>query len=136
MAQTRAPSIRVLTSTFRDVDLARAKLIRQAIKIEGYEKLMVFCETHCPKATEQFRKFYNMPSKGQIRAHVLDELLGTYGVEYLFKNSEGLAGHCSMPSDELICTYLNAGDSYAATLIKHHGRWQVGCWGSIAESYL
>lgn len=136
MAQTRAPSIKTLTSTFRDVDSARAKLIRRAIKIEGYEKLMVFCETHCPKATEQFRKFYNMPSKGQIRAYVLDELLGTYGVEYLLKTSEGLAGHCSMTSDKLICTYLNSGDTYAATLLEFRGRWQVGCWGDIAERYL
>ncbi len=67
---------------------------------------------------------------------MLDEFLNTFGVEYLFATSEGLQGHCSLPSDELICTYLNAGDTYTTTLLKHHGRWQIGAWGDIAERYL
>jgi len=133
---TRAPSIRTLCSSLKDVTPATAKMIRTAIKLEGYEELMVFAEAHCPKTTEHFRRCYNMPSKAEVRAAVLDELLGTFGVEYLFKGSEGLSSYCSLPSDKLVLTYLNAGDTYAATLVKPAGKgWRLGCWGDIAERY-
>jgi hypothetical protein len=132
----RAPSIKALTTCLKDVDVSKARLIREAIKIEGKEGLIVFAEAHCPKCVEHFRRCYNMPSRGDIRAAILDELLDTCGVEYLFKTSEGLSSWCSLPSDELILTYCNAGDTYATTLIRYRGRWQIGCYGDVAERYL
>lgn len=132
---TVAPSIKTLTSSLKDVDVARAKLIRTAIKIESYEDLGSFADKHCPKTTAWFQQCFNSPNKGDVRAHILDELLGTFGVEYLFKGSDGLRCDPESQHDSPICTYLNAGDTYATTLLKYRGRWQVGCWGDIAEKY-
>ncbi len=129
---TRAPSVKTLCS-LKDVTPALAKQLRTVIKLESYEALGEFAEKHCPQTTSWFQSCLHAPSKGEVRAAMLDELLRTCGVEYLFRTSEGLAGHCALPSDELICVYMNAGDTYAPTLLKYRGHWQVGCWGDIAE---
>lgn len=50
--------------------------------------------------------------------------LGTFGVEYIPQ------GH-NRRSPEI--EYLNAGDTYAATLLYVNGRFRVGCWGDIVE---
>ena len=132
---TCAPSVKTLC-TLKDVTLATAKQIRTVIKLEKYDDLQAYAEQYCPRTTAWFRSCCNYPSKSEVRAAILDELLGTFGVEHLFKTSEGLSGNCSLPSDKLVCVYCNAGDTYAATLICYRGRWQVGCWGDIAERYM
>ena len=49
---------------------------------------------------------------------------GTFGVERIAK------GHNQRsPAIE----YLNAGDTYATTLLYVRGRFRVGCWGDIVE---
>jgi hypothetical protein len=61
----------------------------------------------------------------------LNEVLGTHGVEPLL----GLPWGSHYHQDVQAC-YCNAGDPYAATVIRDHvrGRWVVGCWGSFVES--
>jgi hypothetical protein len=31
--------------------------------------------------------------------------------------------------------YLNAGDTYAETLLFHNGTFKIGCWGDIVEKH-
>lgn len=130
---TIAPSVKTLTSSLKDVDIAKAKLIRTVIKLDSYEDLGSFADKHCPKTTMYLG--LGRSNKDYLRALILNELLGTYGVEYLFKGSNGLRTDPEGQHDSPLCTYLNTGDTYAATLLKYHGRWQVGCWGDIAEKY-
>ncbi len=132
---TRAPSIKTLCS-LKDVTRETAKQIRTVIKLETRDELAEYAERFLPRTRDWLMRCYHRPQASNLRAAMLDELLCTFGVEYLFKTSEGLQGHCSLPSDELICTFLNAGDTYTTTMIRYHGRWQVGCWGDIAERYL
>ena len=129
-----APSIKTLTTQLKDVDVAKAKLLRQAIKA-GHDVLIELIEEHCPLTVKWIRQCFHDPSVGDKRSHALDELLGTCGVEYLFKGSDGLRTDPESMNDSPICTYLNAGDTYATTLLRYHGRWQVGCYGVIVEKY-
>ena len=70
------------------------------------------------------RSCYNQPPRHDIRMAMADELCETCGVEYT------PAGHnAKSPAIE----YLNAGDTYAATLLYVNGSYRVGCWGDIVE---
>ncbi len=62
---------------------------------------------------------HNEPSKHEQIACALDSTLGTYGVEAAFE------GGAMWPYLE----WLNAGDTYATTLVYHKGSWRVGCYG-------
>ena len=65
---------------------------------------------------------YNPPSTQDIRMECLNALGDFYGVESLdTKKSE--------------CLYLNAGDTYAATLVRFNGAYRITCWGDIAERH-
>ena len=50
--------------------------------------------------------------------------LGTSGVEYIAPGK-------GKRSPEI--TYLNSGDTYAATILYIRGRFSVGCWGDVVE---
>jgi len=132
---TRAPSVKTLCQ-LKDVTRETAKRIRLVIKLETRNELADYAERYLPRTRDWLMRCYHRPQASDLRAAMLDELLCTFGVEYLFATAEGLQGHCSLPSDELVCEFLNAGDTYATTLIRYHGRWQLGCWGDIAERYL
>ena len=61
------------------------------------------------------------PHTSQLRLCLLDELANTHGVEaFQVRNGDW-------------CEYLNAGDTYALTLLRYRGRYRVACWGDIAE---
>jgi len=77
------------------------------------------------KATNTWeRSCYNPPSIHELKMSMADELCETCGVELIPE------GHNSRsPAIE----YLNAGDTYAATLLWVAGRYRVGCWGDIVE---
>ena len=131
-----APSIKTLTSNLKDIDAAKAKIIRRLIKGERGELLEIAItldQYHREFDWQQFN--YIDCSIGDLRAELLNIVLGTCGVEYLFKGSDGLRCDPEGQHDLPFCTYLNAGDTYATTLLKYRGRWQVGCWGDIAEKY-
>lgn len=131
-----APSIKTLTSQLKDVDVPKAKLIRSIIK-GNREDLLYIAESldkHHRDIHWQRFNYINHPI-ADLRAELLNTALDCFGVEYLFQGSDGLRGNPEGPYDEPVCTYLNAGDTYAPTLLKYRGRWQVGCWGDIAEKY-
>ena len=68
---------------------------------------------------------YNQPSRHEMVACALNELLDMSGTEAIFHDGE----------TEPYLEYLNAGDTYATTLLYRPGRgWSVGCWGDFAES--
>jgi hypothetical protein len=130
-----APSIKTLTTQLKDVDVAKGKLLRQVIKADS-DELTELIEQYCPSTVNWIRHCFHDPPIGDKRSHALDELLGTCGVEYLFKGSDGLRSDPEGMHDSPICTYLNAGDTYATTLVRYRARWQVGCYGDIVEKYL
>jgi hypothetical protein len=132
-----APSIKTLTTQLKDVDVPKAKMIRRLIKAdrEGLLLCAIDIDQHRRELDWQRYNYINH-NTADMRSELLDRVLGTFGVEYLFKGSEGLRTDPESIHDGPVCTYLNAGDTYAATLLLYRGRWQVGCWGDIAERYL
>lgn len=133
-----APSIKTLTSQLNDVDIPKAKLIRSIIKAVYKDNLLYIAESldKYHRGENWQRLNYINYSFSDLKAELLNAALDTCGVEYLFQGSDGLRCDPEGCSDLPICTYLNAGDPYAPTLLKYRGRWQVGCWGDIAEKYL
>jgi hypothetical protein len=106
----RLPSVRTLRAVFND----NAKQARAILEMnrEQLEKLPT------PQALVMT---YHPPHTSQLRLCLLDELAGTHGVE-AFEVRGGTW-----------CEYLNAGDTYALTLILFRGAYRVACWGDIAE---
>jgi hypothetical protein len=133
-----APSIKTLTTQLKDVDVTKAKQIRTAIKAEreGLLELLVTLDKHHRDIHWQRYNYINY-NTSDLRAELLDSILGTFGVEYIFRDSvEGIRCDPESQHDLPLCTYLNAGDTYAPTLVSYRGQWRVGCWGDIAERYM
>lgn len=58
----------------------------------------------------------------------LDKLLRTHGVEEVaqdFQNGVAVGENFK---------YLNTGDTYTWTIIRHRGRFKLGSWGDLVES--
>jgi hypothetical protein len=71
------------------------------------------------------------------KLEALDRLLGTHGIEQLTARDDcggyGIEGYTGPTVD-----YLNAGDTYTATVCFVHGAarpWRIACWGDFAERY-
>ena len=106
------PSIKKLTQVFGDnAKQAKAVLLMTRKELE---------ET--PAGAARIAECYRPPQTWDLRMTVLNELAGTHGVE-AFETSAGW------------CEYLNAGDTYAATLVRFKGNYRVTCWGDIAERH-
>lgn len=126
---TKAPSIKKLL-TIAGVDRRKAKWIRDIIKAPKADLLMAFdgilmtLGESYPRTTEWYRRCYSEPSEHEIRAHILNEVLENYGVEAVFRDGN------------IVAEYCNNGDTYENTLVFYRGRWQVMCWGDIAEKHL
>ena len=58
----------------------------------------------------------------QDRMELIDKVLGNFGVESLY------------PDVDL--TYSNTGDTYATTIYYYNNRFNIGCWGDVAEKYI
>lgn len=113
--KTRTPSIKTLREVFGD-RAAEAKKILRMTRAELLET---------PAGAARERECFHPPATSDLRMTVLDALAGTYGVEAFRTTRRG--GYW--------CEYLNAGDTYAATLIRFRGHYRVACWGDIAERY-
>jgi hypothetical protein len=111
-ATNRLPSVRTLRAVFGD----NAKDARKVLEMSFAE----LCETIHGAA--RIAECYHTPSVSDVRMHVLDALAGTHGVE-TFDTRKGY------------CTYLNAGDTYAPTLVRFQGSYRVTTWGDIAERH-
>lgn len=130
----RAPTVARLVATFRDLDRKRANLIRRiAHACDDRDRLATLIERECPDTHAYARRCYHDPYASHMwrvtmALHAIDRVLGTYGVEPLRRTDDSPMG---APSHE----YLNAGDTYAATLIYHRDAdaLRIGCWGDIVE---
>jgi hypothetical protein len=134
MAQHSAPSIKSLTSKLKDVDVPKAKLLRRILKADREALLGIHAEIG-PLGLDAHEARYSCLTS-ELRAELLDCVLGTYGAEELFNTSEGLQNHPEDPQGkDSVGEYLNAGDTYAPTLINTGKGWRIGCMGDIAERY-
>ena len=105
------PSVKTLAAVFRD----KAKQARSILELSRAELEQL------PVCDARIRECYLAPSTLDLRMTALNELAETSGVE-AFQLYDGT--HCD---------YLNAGDTYAATIVHYHGKYRVSTWGDIAE---
>ena len=105
------PSVRTLRAVFGDnARQARAILEMSRAELEAL-----------PAGAARVAESYAPPATSHLRMECLDALAGTHGVESFETRRHGW------------CEYLNAGDTYALTLVRYRGRYRVACWGDIAE---
>jgi len=108
----RTPSIKTLREIFGD----QAAQAKEILKMSREDLL----ET--PEGYARFQECYNSPGTADLRLTCLNALGNFHGVEG-FQTTRGT------------CLYLNAGDTYAPTLVLLAGRYRVTSWGDIAERY-
>jgi hypothetical protein len=116
-ASERVPSVNSLLEAFEE-------------KI-GYERVMIargiMKNRIRPDAVKQtdswIRSCYHEPSFHEKKMHALNVVLKMYGVEEILDSRGNLA-----------CEYLNAGDTYATTLLFYNGLYHIGTWGELVES--
>jgi hypothetical protein len=131
----RVPSIKTLTTRFPNLSRDEAKLIRAlGHATDDGEKLRQIVEELSPKTAAYVRSMHGEPWSSHmwrvtVALHAMDVVLGTFGVEGL--------GPTSGPSYAPPYEYLNAGDTYATTLIYRNktDTLSVGNWGDIAERH-
>ncbi len=131
----RVPSEKNLLSAFPSLTPASAKLIRMFAKAaDDGAKLKELVDAYAPETAKYVRSMHSDPYRTGIwrvtvALHAINELLGTYGVEAL---GPGRTGDYAPPYE-----YLNAGDTYATTLIysRDGDNLRVGNWGDIAERH-
>lgn len=109
----RSPSIKRLAEVFG----SNAKEAKRVFGMSRDELLA----TEAGAARE--RECYNPPKLWDLRMHVLDSLAETCGIE----------GFTTRKGEHV--EYLNAGDTYAATLVYFRGNYYIGCWGDYAERH-
>lgn len=86
---------------------------------------------HFPATVSWANSCYNpLPAK-DAKLSALNELLGMFGVEPIRDENtwDNYYGDC-------VAEYLNAGDSYAATIVLDHtrGKWLLSTWGDFVEA--
>lgn len=109
----RLPSIKTLAHVFENPKEARRILELRHAELSAM-----------PAAWDYVHKCLNAPAWYRIRMEVLNALdPGLHGVEGTEIN----------PGEWL--TYLNTGETYAATLCYWHGRYIVSSWGDIVEKH-
>ncbi len=106
---TRLPSIKTLTPVFGDRAKEARELLEGKRKTRGYESVRDW-ECQC----------CNRPSYQERLMCALAEIGEFCGVEYLSNNRTDIA-------------YLNAGDTYAPTLLIVNGVVRVGCLADVLE---
>lgn len=113
----RLPSIKTLTEVFGDRAKEARLLLECKLSTRDYKSVQEW-EAQC----------HNIPPYSARLMCALNEIAETYGVEPLWEIDDVF-----WPSYE----YLNAGDTYATTLIRNNktGTITVGCWGDIVEKH-
>ena len=106
----RSPSVSALKSIFGD----NAKKAKELLTMRRNQLI----QTKVGNA--RVKECYHPPTTQDIRMTCLNDLGGFHGVEG-FSTSKGE------------CLYLNAGDTYTLTLVRHNGSYKITCWGDIAE---
>lgn len=108
----RSPSIKSLRAVFGD----NAKRAKELLTMTRGQLIST------PEGKARVNECYYPPTTQDIRMTCLNVLGGFYGVEG-FDTKKGE------------CLYLNAGDTYALTLIRFSGSYRISSWGDIAEKY-
>jgi hypothetical protein len=139
MSQKYFPSIERIMSTFK-VDKIQAELARKIMdgslfhtnnpKNGGVSMAIEIakCKMNFYETWKRINACYHRPSLHEIKMNLLDELLGSYGVEFI--NLE--PGNYSWPKG---IEYLNMGDTYTPTIIYYNNRYSIGCWGDYLEHW-
>ena len=72
---------------------------------------------------------YNKPNSDELKLHAINEIIKGYGIESI-RTSKWKNGHWC----DILCTYVNMGDSYIPTVIHHrkHG-FMVSSIGDVIE---
>jgi hypothetical protein len=130
----RAPSVKTLTADFK-IGSDEAKLIRSiAAAADDGERLKTLVDAKVPGTSSYVRSMHSDPYRSRlwrttVALHAMNEVMGTHGVEGLGPRRGGDYA----PRYE----YLNAGDTYAATLIydRDGDRLFVGTWGDLVEKH-
>lgn len=117
---TCPPAAKIAARLGCDVETAKTarKLMRGEIKITDNPAF--------PATNAWIRSCYNRPRRVELILSALDELLGFHGVE-AFRDEDCLT--------QASLSYLNAGDTYAETILFFHdiGAFRLGCWGDVVE---
>ena len=133
----RSPSVQALVKAFpKDLDRKSAGLIKRLAKADDsavhLEALII---NNCPETDKYARSLYRDGYASQmwritLALHAMDEVMGTHGVESL--SPEGDFSTSAPPYE-----YLNAGDTYATTLIydRDKDRLFIGTYGDVVEKF-
>lgn len=119
----RAPSLTALLAAFPSVGIENLRLIRTVWHTVDRAGVRLLADAHAPNTREWVRSCFHEPHSEEVQRRIVDELLDTYGVEYLGTHKR---------SGESVY-YCNSGDTYAATLIFHGSNMYIGCWGDLVE---
>lgn len=113
----RLPSVKKLREVFGD----NAKKAREILECNDYTEL---CSMPCN--FEMVRRCYHSPKRYALKMNALNSLGDNKGS---FHGVEGISN-----IDDEWLTYLNAGETYAITLVYWRGRYQVTTLGDIVEN--
>ncbi len=129
----RSPSASIMV---RDLGIERSAALlckRICRAVDSRDALSRIVEKHCPATAAWIRACYHDPtarafSRREVVLAALDEIIGTCGVEALGPSDND-------PHYVPRYSYLNTGDSYAATLVykRDTDHIYVSSWGTIAE---
>lgn len=132
-AGIRMPSTARLVAAFRDLDRPTASLMRRIAKAADEPDDLMRLIRRVEPTARYVNQLHHSPYESAmwrrtVVLHALDVLLGTAGVEPL-----GPISAFRGPPYE----YLNAGDTYVATLIfsRDADAITIGSWGDIAERH-
>jgi hypothetical protein len=127
----RAPGLKALQEQL-GLSPEKAKLIRRLAEAVDDAKALETLVSLCPKTMAYVNRMHSDPYRSSmwrrtVMLTAMDEVMETYGVEPL-----GPVGMSGPPYE-----YLNAGDTYNATLIykKKTDTLTIGSWGDIAEKH-
>ena len=109
----RSPTVKALVAVFGD----KAREAKRILRMSRTELDAL------PAGEARNRECFTPPKTSDVRMKCLNALAETSGVEaFQVWNGDW-------------CEYLNAGDTYTATLVRFRGSYRVACWGDIAERF-
>lgn len=80
-----------------------------------------------PRSKAWVAQCYNPPGTSELRMSMLDDALGTHGVEVLGQSDDWREGP--------FATYCNTGDTYDCTIVRYRsGTYALTSWGNVAEA--
>lgn len=130
----RFPTKKRLKAAFPSLTDEKIALMRKlAHAVDASYALGELIREQCPQTEAYRRQCYNDPLatrmwRRTLVLHALDTIMETYGVESL--------GEGEHPTYAPPYEYLNAGDTYATTLVYHRDAdaVRISCWGDLVET--